>query len=176
MFLLLPVLGCHGSFVCYLMLTLCCPIACMLSAMLTKPTAHCFCGDRAQVVYASGVDCKLVQIRRVQTESSDSWVVSGRARDHSHDVRAVVLTPCGRLVTGGVDTSLIVYPAATFGRSGSPHRKLPPFPHRPLVALARDGLMLYRSAASLQVGRCACFLVVVVVVTIFEFAYTQPRD
>eukprot|EP00035_Acanthoeca_spectabilis_P018322 m.386918 g.386918 ORF g.386918 m.386918 type:complete len:756 (+) comp16746_c2_seq1:255-2522(+) len=109
--------------------------------------------DDSEVVYASGVDNKVIQIKRVQTESSDSWVVSGRSRDHSHDVRACALTDNGLLVTGGVDTSLIVHHASKFARAGASQRKIPPFPHTELVSLARDGLLLYRHGAALQLWR-----------------------
>ena len=82
------------------------------------------------------------------------WVLSGRCREHTHDVRALALGPTNELVTGGVDCNLIVYSTTTFGALGASHRKIPPFPHRRIVhvAQARQWIM-YQHSRKLQLWR-----------------------
>ena len=77
-------------------------------------------------IYASGVDNKVISIRKLPPNSKDRWVLSKKMRDHTHDVRALALGPQGLLVTGGVDTNLIVYSTLDFGQSGAQVRKIPP--------------------------------------------------
>ena len=68
------------------------------------------------------------------------WVVAARKRAHSHDIRALALSPSGlELVSGGVDTTLMVY--APSALEGTPRRVLP-IPQRPLVAVARSARLL----------------------------------
>jgi U3 small nucleolar RNA-associated protein 4 len=81
--------------------------------------------DSKNIVYSSGVDRKIVRLINVaddQTEHKDigntqiqrskvDWVISGHKRYHSHDVRAMVYLPDRQwdsLITGGVDTTLII--------------------------------------------------------------------
>ncbi|KAG5456351.1 MAG: WD40-repeat-containing domain protein, partial [Olpidium bornovanus] len=66
------------------------------------------------------------------------WVISGRRRYHSHDVRALALDESKRvnaLVSGGVDVQLVVCPAAEFPALNQ--RRLPFFPHRPVVSFVK---------------------------------------
>ena len=87
-------------------------------------------------IYASGVDNKVISIRKLPPNSKDRWVLSKKMRDHTHDVRALALGPQGLLVTGGVDTNLIVYSTLDFGQSGAQVRKIPPFPQQPFISMA----------------------------------------
>eukprot|EP00041_Stephanoeca_diplocostata_P020947 m.479319 g.479319 ORF g.479319 m.479319 type:complete len:845 (-) comp21699_c0_seq1:208-2742(-) len=111
-------------------------------------------------IYASGVDNKVAEFRQAVSSTDDgsaeqrTWVLSGRCRDHTHDVRALALTPDGKLVTGGLDTNMIVYNQDSFGHSGASHRKLPPFPHYPMIKVAAPArLVLSRGLTKLQVWR-----------------------
>lgn len=93
-------------------------------------------GDR---LYVSGVDNKVVELRHVsisdaaasQKGDSKKWIVSGKRRDHTHDVRTLALSagPNPLLVSGGVDCNLMVYSTEGFGQAGASHRKVPPFLH-----------------------------------------------
>jgi len=89
-------------------------------------------------IYASGVDNKIISIRKVSPTGKERWVLSKKARDHTHDVRALALGPQGLLVTGGVDTNLIVYSVLDFGRHGAQVRKIPPFPQQPFISMAAE--------------------------------------
>jgi WD40 repeat protein len=108
-------------------------------------------------VFASGVDNKLVQFKRLRTGTGKRrWVFSGRARDHTHDVRTIALGPSGELVTGGVDTNLIVYSAIEFGDAKARHRKIPPFPQHPFIGLAKGaGLLAANRLRKIQVWKLA---------------------
>lgn len=66
--------------------------------------------------------------RRLQRRK---WVLAGKRRDHTHDVRALALIPgpAPLVVSGGVDANLLVYLAEGFGQQGTCHRKVPPFSH-----------------------------------------------
>ncbi|KAI8898761.1 WD40-repeat-containing domain protein [Globomyces pollinis-pini] len=67
-------------------------------------------------VFSSGVDRKLVQFSKVNTMAL--WVISGKKRYHTHDVRAMAYIeerPWDTIVTGGVDTSVVfIGPTADF--------------------------------------------------------------
>jgi U3 small nucleolar RNA-associated protein 4 len=110
--------------------------------------------EAEDTVYASGVDNKLVQIKRLRSDAKRRWVMSGRARDHTHDVRSIALGPNGELVTGGVDTNLIVYSEVNFGEAGSSHRKIPPFPQQQFISLARQAeVLLHQHPRKLQLWK-----------------------
>ena len=115
------------------------------------------CRPEGNVLYASGVDSKLIELRRMPgaTEGEpERWVLSGRSRDHTHDVRAIAVGADGVLVTGGADTNLVVYPQNSLGRRGAGHRKIPPFPQRPTAALAADArLLAHQTPQKLQLWR-----------------------
>ena len=60
----------------------------------------------------------------------------------------------GELVTGGVDTNLIVYSDADFGEAGSSHRKIPPFPQQPFISFAKKAeVLLIKHLRKLQLWR-----------------------
>ena len=105
-------------------------------------------------VYASGVDNKVVQLKRLRSDPKRRWVMAGRARDHTHDVRSIALGPNHELVTGGVDTNLIVYSDSNFGEAGSSHRKIPPFPQQPFISFAKKAeVLLIKHLRKLQLWR-----------------------
>ncbi|KAJ3339253.1 U3 small nucleolar RNA-associated protein [Gonapodya sp. JEL0774] len=110
------------------------------------PKAHftdvlCIAASEAgDVVYTGGVDRKIAQFRLTDigggdgtrsksTESalqatSSRWVLSGDRRYHSHDIRSLALWeshPIDALVSGGVDTQMIVAQAKLFPM-GNPKR------------------------------------------------------
>lgn len=102
-------------------------------------------------VYASGVDNRVIQLTLANTGRKAEWILAGRCRDHTHDVRALALGPLGELVTGGVDCNLIVYSTSNFGALGASHRKIPPFPHRKLIYVANaKNLIMYKHPRKLQ--------------------------
>ena len=107
--------------------------------------------DEGRSVYASGVDSTVVKLQRAGKQRPGKWVLTAKEKDHTHDVRALALGPGGEVVTGGVDTNLITYAHATFGQPRGVHRKIPPFPHRQFVHLAREtGLVLHEKQRVLQ--------------------------
>ena len=92
-------------------------------------------------IFSSGVDRKVVELTLTTTSSSGSdalWVISGQRKFHTHDVRAIAYLqdrPFDALVTGGVDTSLVISsPASKFMRMTQ--QRMPTFPHRSIVSLA----------------------------------------
>lgn len=105
-------------------------------------------------VFASGVDSKLVCLRRPSQAGAreppgapedEAWVLAASNRAHSHDLRAlaVVERSGGRggegrrsslLVSGGVDTKLCTYSVASFAHNRP--RYIAPYPYYPVASVA----------------------------------------
>ena len=67
--------------------------------------------DARTIVYTSGVDnkvCQFTTARISEDGQRTKWIVSGRERHHSHDVRALAVTPRGDIVSGG-DLLRLIY-------------------------------------------------------------------
>ncbi|KAG0365918.1 WD40-repeat-containing domain protein [Gamsiella multidivaricata] len=134
-------------------------------------------GRDGNTVFSSGVDRKCNQYRFVdqpapkkagkngkvgktgsihgKTEMVSKWVLAGSRRFHSHDVRALALDESRNvdaLVSGGVDVSMVVCPAAQFPDINQ--RRLPYVPQRPIVSISKSNrLMLCRQAHGIKVWR-----------------------
>ncbi|KAF8935978.1 U3 small nucleolar RNA-associated protein [Podila verticillata] len=122
-------------------------------------------------VFSSGVDRKCNQYKFVdqpaprkngkngsingKTEMVTKWVLAGSRRFHSHDVRALALDDTrnvNTLVSGGVDVSMVVCPAADFPDTNQ--RRLPHVPQRPIVSISKSKrLMLCRQEHGVKVWR-----------------------
>ena len=79
-----------------------------------------------KTLFGSGIDQKVFKLEWVA--SSNQFVVSESVLVHSHDVRALAMSPSGQLVSGGVDTQLVLYSQEHFGTKGL-STVFPPFPH-----------------------------------------------
>eukprot|EP00124_Ichthyophonus_hoferi_P004736 Ihof_evm1s562 gene=Ihof_evmTU1s562 len=109
-------------------------------------------------LFASGVDSKIVQFSLVTVAELDGrvakkWVQTAKARVHTHDLRALALAPSPStlLVSGGVDTQVVVYDCNNIEGST---RKIPPYLHHQFISLASQaGLMLCQYPRKLQVWR-----------------------
>ncbi|KAF9100320.1 U3 small nucleolar RNA-associated protein [Mortierella sp. GBA35] len=131
-------------------------------------------GRDGTTVFSSGVDRKCNQYRLVdqpapkktgkngkngtingKTEMVTKWVLAGSRRFHSHDVRALAMDESRNvdaLVSGGVDVSMVVCPAAQFPDINQ--RRIPYVPQRPIVSFSKTSrLMLCRQANSVKVWR-----------------------
>ncbi|KAF9957391.1 U3 small nucleolar RNA-associated protein, partial [Modicella reniformis] len=131
-------------------------------------------GNDGNTVFSSGVDRKCNQYRFVdqpapkktekngkngsingKVEMISKWVLSGSRRFHSHDVRALALDESrsvDTLVSGGVDVSMVVCPAAQFPDINQ--RRLPYVPQRPVVSFSKSKrLMLCRHANGIKLWR-----------------------
>ena len=99
-------------------------------------------------VYASGVDSKVVRSRYVGNE----WVITGRAKGQSHDVRSLAWAS-GHLVSGGVTSDICVYTEEIFVSAGvqvanhkgvatgfrkTQLRHIPTLPFKPVCAMATN--------------------------------------
>ena len=97
--------------------------------------------DSDDVVYASGVDNKIVQLQLIENlRRGHMWVNTNSVRCHTHDIRA--LTLCREiLVSGGVDTNLILHDVEMeFNRDKAV--LVPPFPQFSRVSLAPTARIL----------------------------------
>jgi len=70
--------------------------------------------SRKDIVYATGLDSKIVSLERVsgQTENGggrSSWVISSSDRGQSHDVKALTLLNDSTLISGGLTTDICIY-------------------------------------------------------------------
>ena len=74
--------------------------------------------DEGETVYASGVDAKVVQFKRVvEGDGMQNWVQCRGVRAHSHEVKSLAVgsgSSGSCLVSGGVDTELVAYSAEQF--------------------------------------------------------------
>lgn len=106
-------------------------------------------------LFASGVDNQVVEFRRVAGHAGDSsWAYAYSHRAHSHDVRALALSPNAVLVSGGVDTQLVWYRGDSF----NVHRpsKIASMPYRNTIALANEQrVLLVQKSTSLDLWRLA---------------------
>ena len=79
-----------------------------------------------KTLFTSGIDQKVLKLEWVA--ANRQFVVTESVLVHSHDVRSLALSPSDQLVSGGVDTQLVLYSQEQFGI-----KKLatifPPFPH-----------------------------------------------
>ncbi|KAF9433718.1 U3 small nucleolar RNA-associated protein [Entomortierella beljakovae] len=130
-------------------------------------------GKDGNSVFSSGVDRKCNQYRFVdqpaprkgkngktgsingKTATVTKWVLSGSRRFHSHDVRALALDESRNvdaLVSGGVDVSMVVCPAAQFPDNNQ--RRLTYVPQRPVISISKTKrLMLCRQEHGVKVWR-----------------------
>ena len=83
--------------------------------------------DDGSVVFASGIDSKVVQLTPLYEGGADGssavgaparrvsrWLITAANRAHTHDVRALALCGSDLLLSGGVDTQLITYTLSHF--------------------------------------------------------------
>ncbi|KAF9346676.1 U3 small nucleolar RNA-associated protein [Mortierella sp. AD094] len=131
-------------------------------------------GKDGNTVFSSGVDRKCNQYRFVdqpapkktgkngkngsingKSATVTKWVLAGSRRFHSHDVRALALDESRNvdaLVSGGVDVSMVVCPAAQFPENNQ--RRLTYVPQRPIISISKSKrLMLCRQEHGVKVWR-----------------------
>ncbi|KAF9201809.1 U3 small nucleolar RNA-associated protein [Haplosporangium sp. Z 27] len=131
-------------------------------------------GRDGNTVFSSGVDRKCNQYRFVEqpapkkigkngkngsingkSTTITKWILAGSRRFHSHDVRALALDESRNvdaLVSGGVDVSMVVCPAAQFPENNQ--RRLTYVPQRPIISISKSKrLMLCRQEHSVKVWR-----------------------
>lgn len=146
-------------------------------------------------MFSSGVDRKCNQYKFVdqpaprkngkngsingKPEMVTKWVLAGSRRFHSHDVRAMALDDTrnvNALVSGGVDVSMVVCPAADFPDTNQ--RRLPHVPQRPIVSISKSKrLMLCRQEHGVKVwrlGKCKCSKIHTFFFTSKEFTSQTP--
>ncbi|CAG8457317.1 6299_t:CDS:10 [Acaulospora colombiana] len=129
-----------------------------VGAMLQRFKAHdadvlCLTSNlEGTAVFSSGVDRKCNLFRIVDSGISNnkdiskahSWVLVGFRRTHLHDVRAIALREDQALVSGGVDTGMVVYSFANFLKGNI--RRLPFVPQKPLISISKSKrLLMYRN-------------------------------
>ena len=69
-------------------------------------------------LYASGVDTKVIQFKRVKNDDNGvTWIQCQGVRAHSHDVKSLTVINNNCLVSGGVDTELVLYNIRDFDYS-----------------------------------------------------------
>lgn len=109
--------------------------------------------EEEDMVFSGGVDSKIVQFREITNKDGvSSWVKAGSERMFSQDVRCLATFSGNQktLISGGLDPSIILYSVNEFGRR-SDRRKIPPFPHSPLVFLASAAnILMHQKSNGLQ--------------------------
>lgn len=104
---------------------------------------------REDEIYASGVDSKILCIRKVKSKDT-KWIKCGEVRAHSHDVRTIALSRSGLLASGGVDTQLIVYSTDSFNVGSC--TRYHPFPDssRFFLVAPKANILMLQSSSSLK--------------------------
>nr|XP_054769363.1 U3 small nucleolar RNA-associated protein 4 homolog [Lytechinus pictus] len=114
-------------------------------------------------IFSAGVDPIITEFQLVQKASGSEtrhWVRGKTIRDHSHDVRALVIAG-DTLLSGGVDTLLAVNPVDIETAVGKPSKsaaqlrhRIRSFPHKPIVCLApKARMLLLQYSHSLEVWK-----------------------
>ncbi|XP_060075369.1 U3 small nucleolar RNA-associated protein 4 homolog [Ylistrum balloti] len=116
----------------------------LIKAFLShKADVFCLCVDNSETsVLSSGVDSTVVQFEYTTTQKDSDWklwVKSSAHFRHTHDVRSLALAN-NHIVSGGVDTNLIVY-RLHFGKKKI-WRKLNAIPHKSMVQVAKEAEMI----------------------------------
>ncbi|XP_021354658.1 U3 small nucleolar RNA-associated protein 4 homolog [Mizuhopecten yessoensis] len=128
----------------------------LIKAFLShKADVFCLCVDKSETsVLSSGVDSTVVQFEYTSTQMESDWKVWVKSLTHfrhTHDVRGLALAN-DHIVSGGVDTNLIVYRLQSLKKKI--WRKLAPVPHRSMVQVARDAeLVVLKYTDYLEVWR-----------------------
>ncbi|XP_046842982.1 U3 small nucleolar RNA-associated protein 4 homolog [Xenia sp. Carnegie-2017] len=104
-------------------------------------------------VYSTGVDNKLMQFKLVvEKDGMKCWSRSISTRSHTHDVRTLALIENAQkstLVSGGVDTNILVYNTKKYGNSEI--RRIPSFPMRSEIHLASKAeVLMFQKSTSLH--------------------------
>ena len=68
-----------------------------------------FVNDKEDTVYASGVDSKVVALKKIEIEGHPKWIHSGSVRVHTHGVKSIVGSEDNFVLTGGVDTKILMH-------------------------------------------------------------------
>ncbi|KAK2164344.1 hypothetical protein LSH36_65g04031 [Paralvinella palmiformis] len=116
----------------------------------------CLCvNEEGNSVFSSGVDPNLVQFEYIASNPSSDWKMWVRSTvrtQHTHDVRALVLSE-NKLISGGVSAHLLV--SNLEERSGvKPWSRIPAIPHVPLVHTAkRSHVVMFRYAKHLELWK-----------------------
>jgi hypothetical protein len=119
------------------------------------------------IIYASGVDTKVICIRQVQLKTKKKyqakiigsnyqdregvdkeWVYSGSTRGQSHDIKSLVYLEIHQcLISGGVSTDLCIYSLEKYGklqdsfklkRSQKKFLHIPPFELKNQISVCTD--------------------------------------
>eukprot|EP01135_Chromosphaera_perkinsii_P010028 Nk52_evm63s1992 gene=Nk52_evmTU63s1992 len=110
-----------------------------------------------KTLFAGSVDGKLVRFEQVSETSKagivkSKWVQSGKCRAHTHDIRTVAINDSNMdIVSGGVDTNLVVYTMEGFDKSS--FRKLPPFPQseKRTFVCKQAKVLMYQHSRKIQI-------------------------
>eukprot|EP00049_Salpingoeca_infusionum_P007113 m.115842 g.115842 ORF g.115842 m.115842 type:complete len:443 (-) comp13582_c0_seq2:1633-2961(-) len=106
-------------------------------------------------LYAAGMDAAMVKLNFVQDQSK--WVIEASHREHSHDIRALSVSPDGNfLVSGGVDTQLGISRTESFAPLSCSTRKIPSFPQMSpicssLTSPAGSPLVAYKHGRAIDI-------------------------
>ncbi|XP_065911744.1 U3 small nucleolar RNA-associated protein 4 homolog [Dysidea avara] len=99
-----------------------------------------------RTLFASGIDQKVVRLQRI---ASGQFVASESVLVHTHDVRALAISSSNQLVSGGIDTQLILYNLEYFGAKKSA-TIFPPFSHHCLHYQLVHDILVTQQPACLQ--------------------------
>jgi U3 small nucleolar RNA-associated protein 4 len=146
--------------------------------MIKSVQAHdadvlCLALDAAgAIVYSSGIDRKVVKLANIaqnsinQNDTGDEalpqlfqdWIIAGSKKYHTHDVRAMIYLPNRQwdaLVSGGVDTSLIISgPTANFSKMKQQRLGIVP-QKSPVSYSSKDRLMICHFDDSVRLWQLA---------------------
>ncbi|KAL7752726.1 U3 small nucleolar RNA-associated protein [Sorochytrium milnesiophthora] len=131
-------------------------------AMINTHAAAVLClavSKDGKTVYSGSIDHKIAAIRYVKDDTGKSnaerWITSNGRRYHNHDIKALCLIQdkhTHALVSGGLDTELVVVPLQKSFKEGVQRRYLS-FQSRPISYSRSQRLMLCQFDRSLKLYR-----------------------
>lgn len=103
---------------------------------------------KEDAVYVSGIDPKILRLQKLEEEKS--WVVAGDVCFHTHDVRCLAVSKSGVLVSGGIDTNIMMCPTASFARDS--RTEYPPFANSASRFIVAPGgnVLMYQAPTELK--------------------------
>ena len=109
--------------------------------------------ESEDIIFAAGSDHKIVRLKKVSSDGSQTWVQAQDIRPHTHDVKALVVSKNGILASGGVDTQLCLNNIEKFEQI--PSIKHSPFAnwHNQFKLASSGNIFLFQDTTSLKLWK-----------------------
>lgn len=109
--------------------------------------------ESEDIILAAGSDHKIVRLKKVNSDGSQTWVQAQDIRPHTHDVKAMAVSKNGILASGGIDTQLCLNNVEKFEQI--PSIKHSPFTnwHNQFKLASSGNIFLFQDTTSLKLWK-----------------------